>query len=77
MILPLKYQTSTQSERNEIVKKISSRFVSLNNSKYPKIALTLKAGNSKTNQLLNLIINQMYSNNFNLEDSFLAVEENI
>jgi hypothetical protein len=76
-MLPLKYQTSSQRKRNEVVKIISNGFRNLNNSKYPKIALTLRAGNSKTNQLLNLIINQMYSNNFNLENSFLAVEENI
>ena len=78
-MLPLKYQTSKSSERKEVVKTIAEGFklIEEGSLNFPKLKLTLKAGNMKKNQLLNIIITQMYSNDFNLKDSFLAVEENI
>ena len=78
-MLPLKYQTSTSSQRKDIVKTISDGFKSVEHGilSFPKIDLTLRAGNAKKNQLLNLVITQMYSNDFNLINSFSAVEENI
>ncbi len=78
-MLPLIYQTSTSSQRKEIVKTISNGFNSVVKGalNFPKIKLTLEAGNVKKNQLLNLVITQMYSNDFNLINSFSAVEENI
>ena len=76
-MLPLQYESSSQEERKEVVSQIANGLRHLNTSRHPKIALTIKAGNTKKNQLLNLIITQMYNNDFDVTSSFLAVEENI
>jgi hypothetical protein len=74
---PLEYQTSTTNERKAIILKIAKGLREINKDKFPKIAMTAKAGNNKKNQLINLVIEQMYSNDMELERCFLAVEENI
>lgn len=76
-MLPLEYQSSTQKERKEVVKQIADGFSSIDKNRFPKISLTIESGNNKKNELLHLVIEQMYSNNFDLESSFEAVEENI
>ena len=74
---PLQYQSATAETRKAIVLKIARGFKGINEYRFPKIATTLQSGNNKKNQLLELVIAQMYSNDLDLESSFLAVEENI
>lgn len=73
---PLKYQKSSPEQRKAVVLEIAKGLKYLDKNKYPKISLTINSGNNKKNQLVELLIQQMYANNFDLEDSLLAVEEN-
>jgi hypothetical protein len=73
----LKYQTDTADERKAVVLTISQGLKVINEKKFPKISMSVKSGNNKKNQVLELLIKQMYSNNLDLEKSFLAVEDNI
>lgn len=74
---PLQYQISPTKARKAIVLEIALGLRNINEKKFPKIAMTVKGGNSKKNQLINLVIEQMYSNDMDLESCFLAVEDNI
>ena len=76
-MLPLKFQTSDLESRKDLVKKIATGLKGIDVTKFPKISSTVNSGNTNKNTLLNLIINQMYSNNFDIVKSFMAVEENI
>tara|TARA_B100001094_G_C17796454_1_gene606952 strand:+ start:134 stop:364 length:231 start_codon:yes stop_codon:yes gene_type:complete len=76
-MLPLKYQSSDLESRKELVIKIANGLKVIDKDRFPKIASTVKSGNTNKNTLLNLIITQMYSNNFDVIRSFMAVEENI
>lgn len=74
---PLPYQIAPENKRKAIVEEIARGLRTIDKKKFPKIAMTVKSGNNKKNQLLELVIEQMYSNDFDLESCFLAVEENI
>lgn len=74
---PLKYQALKSEQRKSIILTIAEGLNKIDSKKFPRIYNTFKAGNNKKNQLLNLIIEQLYSNNMNLENCFLALEENI
>ena len=74
---PIEYQTSDQRQRKSIVIKVANGLRSLNTEKFPKIYMSISSGNNKKNQVLELIIEQMYANNFDLQKSLFAVEDNI
>ena len=77
MILPLSYQSQDSAQRKSVVLEIKSALQTIDGRRFPNIASTIKSGNTKINALVNLIIVQMYSVEFDLERSLLAVEENI
>ena len=72
-----KFQFQDASDRKETVLIVKRALQSLDRSKYPNITNTLNSGNTKVYALLNLILDQMYVLNFDVNSSLLAVEENI
>ena len=76
-MLSATFQKQDASARKGLVLQIKDALINIDGSKYPSIRNTINSGNTKINALLNLIINQMYVLDFDIEDSLLAVEENI
>jgi len=74
---PLSYQKQSSEERKAVVLKISHAFMSLDKLKFPKIYSQIHSSNTTKVAILNAIIEQIYALDFDLERSFLAVEENI
>ena len=74
---PLDYQSANKEGRKQVVQKIATKLNSMDEKKFPKIAMSVKSGNNKKNQVLELLIVQAYANDMDMEKSFLAVEDNI
>jgi len=72
-----RFKFQDASDRKETVLIVKRALQSLDRSKYPNITNTLNSGNTKIYALLNLILDQMYVLNFDINSSLLAVEENI
>ena len=74
---PTQFQIQSASDRKESVLLIKKSLNSLDKEKSPNISKTLQSGNTKIYALLNLILDQFYVLNFDIDSSLLAVEENI
>ena len=74
---PKQFEIQDAADRKETVLIVKRALKSLDRQKYPNINNTLKSGNTKIYALLNLILDQMYVLEFDIELSLLAVEENI
>jgi len=71
------FELQSAADRKESVLIVKRALNSIDRSKYPNITNTLNSGNTKIYALLNLILDQMYVLNFDIDSSLLAVEENI
>jgi len=76
-MLPISFQTKSPSERKEIVLQVAREFSGIDPLSFPKIYNQLKSGNSSKVALLNRIITQMFSSDFDVKTSLVAVEGNI
>jgi|GEM_PF-6715363 len=70
------FELQSAADRKESVLIVKRALNSIDRSKYPNITNTLNSGNTKIYALLNLILDQMYVLNFDIDSSLLAVEEN-
>jgi hypothetical protein len=77
MMLPVKFQKESASKRKAVIQKVSRAFVSLDKAKFPYIYGLINSSNTRKVAVLNMVIEQMYSLGFELNESLLAVEENI
>lgn len=74
---PLRYQMLSAENRKEMIQEIAMGLKTLNKNKFPKLISQTRSGNNKKNEVIERVITQMYSNNFDLNASFLAIEDNI
>ena len=69
---PTQFQIQSASDRKESVLLIKKSLNPLDKEKYPNISKTLQSGNTKIYALLNLILDQFYVLNFDIDSSLLG-----